>query len=142
MVCVDNRLLYAAENSRGSQSKIVQLILERDGVGLRCIEEHCIVSYHEDWEKINSMCINENCLFFSNQRGISKLDLSMRQHSLIVVAPNDLCILTKFGSDLLYTRQKSCSSLEIAIKWRCRRFCWKRRFFKCLGKTGQTTPSH
>ena len=62
---------------------------------LDCNEEHAIVSCDEDWGKVHSMCINENCLFLSNQRGISRIDLSTRQHSLILDAPNDPCKLTK-----------------------------------------------
>ncbi len=109
MACVDNTLLYAAKSAEDGQRTIVELILQRDGVGLVCVEEHAIVSYDEDYGKVHSMCINGSSLFLSNQRGISKLDMSTRQHSLIIRAPNDPCILAKFGSDLLYTNQKSCS---------------------------------
>ena len=109
MVCVDNKLLYATKNSVGDQRQVVQLILQSDGVRLECNEEHAIVSCDEDWGKVHSMCINENCLFLSNQRGISTIDLTTRQHSLILDAPNDPCKLTKFGPDLLFTNRKSCS---------------------------------
>lgn len=120
MVCVDNTLLYAAKNSVGGQCEIVQLILQSDGVRLECIEEYAIVSYDEDWGKVHSMCINESCLFLSNQRGISRLELSTKQLSLILDASNDPCILTKFGPDLLFTNQKSCSvwRLRSTEMWR------------------------
>ena len=113
MVCVDNTLLYAAKNNVSGQRKIVQLILQKDGVRLKCIEENAIMSCDEGWGKVHSMCINESCLYLSNPRGISRLDLSTRQHSLILDAPNDPCILTKSGPDLLFTNQQSCSV------WRC-----------------------
>ena len=109
MVCVDNKLLYATKKSVGDQREVVQLILQSDGVRLECIEEHVILSCDEDWGKVQSMCINGNCLFLSNQRGISKMDLTTTQHSLILAAPNDPRKLTKFGPDLLFTNQKSCS---------------------------------
>ena len=109
MVCVDNKLLYATKNSVGDQREVVQLILQSDGVGLECNEEHAIVSCDEEWGKVHSMCISENSLFLSNQRGISRIDLTTRQHSLILHAPNDPCKLTKFGPDLLFSNQKSCS---------------------------------
>ena len=51
------------------------------------------------------MCINENCLFLSNQSGISTIDLTTRQHSLILDASNDPCKLTKSGLDLLFINQ-------------------------------------
>ena len=87
----------------------MQLILQSDGVRLECNEEHAIVSCDEEWGKVHSMCISENSLFLSNQRGISRIDLTTRRHSLILDAPNDPCQLTKFGPDLLFTNQKSCS---------------------------------
>ena len=108
MVCVDNKLLYATKNSVGGQHEVVQLILQSDGVRLECNEEHAIVSCDEECGKVHSMCISENSLLLSNQRGISRIDLT-RQHSLILDAPNDPCKLTKFGPDLLFTNQKSCS---------------------------------
>ena len=109
MVCVGNKLLYATNNSVSDQRQVVQLILQSDGVRLECNEEHAIVSCDEDWGKVHSMCINENCLFLSNQRGISTIDLTTRQHSLILDASNDPCKLAKSGPDLLFINQKSCS---------------------------------
>lgn len=109
MVCVDNKLLYATNNSVGDQREVVWLILQSDGVRLKCNEEHAIVSCDKEWGKVHSMCISGNSLFLSNQRGISRIDLTTRQHSLILDAPNDPCKLTKFGPDLLLTNQKSCS---------------------------------
>lgn len=90
MACVDNMLLYAAKSAVDGQRTIVQLILQRDGVRLVCIEEHAILSYGEDCGKVHGMCINGSFLFLSNQRGISRLDLSTQQHSRIILAPNDL----------------------------------------------------
>lgn len=89
------------------QLTIVQLILQRDGVGLVCIEEHAIVLYDENCGKVHSMCINGNSLFFSTQHGIIRSDLSTQQHSLIIHAPKDPCIFAKFGSDVLYINQRS-----------------------------------
>ena len=66
----------------------MQLILQSDGVRLECIEEHVILSCDANWGKVHSMCINGHCFFLSNQRGISKMDLT-RQHALILDAPND-----------------------------------------------------
>ena len=63
-----------------------------------------------EWGKVHSMCISENSLFLSNRRGISRIDLTTRQHSLILDAPNDPCKLTKSGPDLLFTHyQKSAT---------------------------------
>ena len=106
---MDKKLLYATKKSVGDQCEVVQLILQRYGVRLECIEEHVILSCDEDWGKVHSMCINGDCLFLSNQRGISKMDLTTRQHTLILDAPNDPRKLTKFGPDLLFTNQRSCS---------------------------------
>ena len=109
MVCVDNKLLYATKKSVGDQREFVQLILQSDGVRLECIEEHVLLSCDEDWGKVHWMCISGDCLFLSNQCGISKMDLTTRQPSLFLDAPNDPSKLTKFGPDLLFTSQKSCS---------------------------------
>lgn len=109
MVYMDKKLLYATKKSAGDQCEVVQLILQRYGVRLECIEEHVILSCDEDWGKVHSMCINGDCLFLSNQRGISKMDLTTRQHTLILDAPNDPRKLTKFGPDLLFMNQRSCS---------------------------------
>ena len=73
---VNNKLSYATKRSVGDQREVVQLILQSDGVRLKCIEEHVILSCDEDWGTVHSMCINGDCLFLSNQRGISKLDLT------------------------------------------------------------------
>ena len=83
MVCVDNKLLYATKNSVGDQREVVQLVLQSDGVRLECNEEHAIVLCDEEWGKVHSMCISENSLYLSNQRGISRIDLTTRQHSSI-----------------------------------------------------------
>ena len=106
MVCVDNKLLYATKKSVGDQCEPVQLILQSDGVRLECIEEHVTLPCDEDWGNVHStcMCINGDCLFLSNQHGISKMDLTTRQHSLILDASNDPHKCTKFGTDLLFTR--------------------------------------
>ena len=89
MVCVDNKLLHATKKSVGDQRKVVQLILQSDGVRLKCIEEHAMLLCDKDWGKVHSMCINGNCLFLSNKHGISKMDLTTIQHSLILDAPKD-----------------------------------------------------
>ena len=47
MACVDNTLVYAAKNNGCGQRKIVQLILQKDGVRLQCIKENVIMSCDE-----------------------------------------------------------------------------------------------
>lgn len=78
MVCVDSNLLYASQNSAGDQRKIVQLILQSDGVRLECIEEYSTVSCVEDWGKVNSICINDMRIFLSKRHGIIRIDLTTR----------------------------------------------------------------
>lgn len=114
MACVDNMLLYAAKSAVDGQRTIVQLILQRDGVRLVCIEEHAIL-YGEDCGKVHGMCINGSFLFLSNQRGISRLDLSTQQHSRIILAPNDL----QFSSECALHQSEKLFCLELAINWGC-----------------------
>lgn len=76
-MCVDSNLLYASQNSAGDQRKIVQLILQSDGVRLECIEEHATVCV-EDWGKVNSICINNMRIFLSKRHGIIRIDLTTR----------------------------------------------------------------
>ena len=78
MVCVDSNLLYASQNSASDQRKIVQLILQSDGVRLECIEEYSTVSCVEDWGKVNSICINDMRIFLSKRHGIIRIDLTKR----------------------------------------------------------------
>lgn len=78
MVCVDSNLLYASQNSAGDQRKIVQLILQSDGVRLECIEEYSTVSCVEDWGKVNIICINDMRIFLSKRHGIIRIDLTTR----------------------------------------------------------------
>ena len=66
MACVDNVLLCAAKSAVDGQHTIVQLVQQRDGVRLVCIEEHAIVSYDEDCGKVPGMCINGCFLFLSD----------------------------------------------------------------------------
>ena len=51
---------YAAKNNVRGQCEIVQLIFQKDGVRLKCIEENAFMSYDEGLGKVRSMCINES----------------------------------------------------------------------------------
>lgn len=54
MLCVDSELLYAVEST---QKAIVSFHVEKDGVGLKGVDQQMIVQYSPGWIKINSMCL-------------------------------------------------------------------------------------
>ena len=118
VTCVDSALLYAANKL---DREVVGLIVEKDGYGVRCSREDTVTVYHEGWEKIDSLCINDSSLFVSHKKGISKVGLQTKEHILVVDMPNEPCILTSFGPDVLFTNQerfsvwclRQCGELEI-----------------------------
>ena len=102
----DRDLFYAAEHIEKS---IISFQIEKDGVGLKGVNMQAIVSYRPSWQKVNSMCLNNGNLFLSHARGISKINLETCQTSLVVELDNQPCVLTSFGTDILYTNQKKAS---------------------------------
>ena len=73
-----------------------------------------IVSYRPSWQKVNSMCLNNGNLFLSHAHGIRKINLETCQTSLVVELDNQPCVLTRFGTDILYTNQKKASIWQLS----------------------------
>ena len=111
MVVADRDLFYAAEHIEKS---IISLQIEKDGVGLKGVNMKAIVSYRPSWQKVNSMCLNNGNLFLSHAHGIRKINLETCQTSLVVELDNQPCVLTSFGTDILYTNQKKASIWQLS----------------------------
>ena len=111
MVVADRDLFYAAEPIEKS---IISFQIEKDGVGLKGVNMQAIISYRPSWQKVNSMCLNNGNLFLSHAHGISKINLETCQTSLVVELDNQPCVLTRFGTDILYTNQKKASIWQLS----------------------------
>ena len=66
-----------------------------------------IVPYETTWRKVNSMSIsNGGNLFISHRQGMSKIDLETCRSRLVVALDDQLCILQRFATEILYPNQK------------------------------------
>lgn len=106
MLCVTSELLYAADNT---QKAIVSFQVEKDGVGLKGVNEQVIVQYKPDWLRINSMCLCDRSIFISHCQEIVQINAENGECRLLVRLLNQPCVLTKFGSDVLFTNEKKSS---------------------------------
>ena len=53
------------------------------------------------------MSITNGNLFISHCQGISKVDLETCQSRLVLALDDQPCVLTSFGTEILYTNQKA-----------------------------------
>ena len=65
--------------------------------------------YGTTWRKVNGMCLSNRNLFISHAQGISKINLETCECRLVVELDDQPCVLTRFGTDVLYTNQKKAS---------------------------------
>ena len=110
MACADSNLFYAAECA---QKTIVSFQVEKDGVGLKGIDLQIIIQYSPGWHKVNSMCLCGSSIFTSHSQGISKVSLESGKCMLLVELLNQTCVLTKFGTGILFTNQKRASVWQL-----------------------------
>ncbi|KAJ7383334.1 hypothetical protein OS493_028882 [Desmophyllum pertusum] len=110
MLCADDELIYAARND---VQVIVSFQVEKDGVGLRGVNLQEIVKYGHSWRKIFSMCLCEGNIFLSHCEGISKVSLETVECTVVVQLKDQPCILTSFGSQILFSNQKRASVWKI-----------------------------
>ena len=110
MVCADGYFIYAAEVIEKS---IVSLQIQKDGVGLKGTNLQVIFPYETTWRKVNSMSITNGNLFISHCQGISKIDLETCQSRLVLALDDQPCVLTSFGTEILYTNQKKASVWQL-----------------------------
>ena len=106
MVCADCDLIYAAEVI---EKAIISLQIEKDGVGFKGTNLQAITPYRTTCQKVNSMCLSNENLFISHAQGISKINLETCECRLVVELNDQQCVLTRFGTDVLYTNQKKAS---------------------------------
>ena len=43
--------------------QVAGLTVDKDGYDVRCNREDTVLVYHECWEKIDSLCVNDSSLF-------------------------------------------------------------------------------
>ena len=103
VVCEDNELMYRAECSK---KPLMSFQVEKDGVGLKGTNQQVIVQYSPGWRKINSVCLCGSSIFILQCQGVSKISLESRECRLLVELVDELCVQTRFGSDVLSTNQK------------------------------------
>ena len=60
VTCVDSALLCAANKL---DRQVAGLTVDKDGYDVRCNGEDTVLVYHECWEKIDSLCVNDSSLF-------------------------------------------------------------------------------
>lgn len=106
MVCADAELIYAA---RKDVQEIISFQVQKDGVGLRGVNMQEFIKYGHSWQKIFSMCLCKENLFLSHCEGISKVSLQTAECNTVVQLSNEPCMLTRFGSEILFSNQKRAS---------------------------------
>ncbi len=111
MACADSDLIYAAESNEKS---IISFLIEKDGVGLKGTNLQPIVPYNVTWQKVNSMCLCNGNLFASHAQGISAINLETLECRLVVEHDDHPCVLTRFGSDVLFTNQAKASIWQLS----------------------------
>lgn len=72
-----------------------------------------VIKYDHLWRKIYSMCLCEGSLFLSHCKGISKVSLDSAQCKTIAQLDDEPCMLTRFGSQILFSNQKRASVWKI-----------------------------
>jgi hypothetical protein len=111
MACADSDLIYAAESNEKS---IISFLIEKDGVGLKGTNLQPIVPYGVIWQKVNSLCLCNGNLFVSHAQGISVINLETLECRLVVEHNDHPCVLTRFGSDVLFTNQAKASIWQLS----------------------------
>ena len=106
MVCTDAELIYAA---RKDVQEIVSFQVQKDGISLKGVNMQEIIKYGHSWQKIFSMCLCKGELFLSHCEGISKVSLQTAECNTLVQVNNEPCMLTRFGSEILFSNQKRAS---------------------------------
>ena len=81
MLCITSELLYAADNTKKA---MVSFQVEKDGVGLKGVNEQVIVQYKPDWNRVNSMCLCDRSIFISNCQGIVQINAENGECRLLV----------------------------------------------------------
>ena len=71
------------------------------------------LKYGHAWRKIYSMCLCEGNIFLSHCEGISKVSLARVECNTVVKLNDQPCILTRFGSEILFSNQKRASVWKI-----------------------------
>ena len=111
MACADGELFYAAECA---QKAIVSFQVEKDGIGLKGLNLQIIIQYSTGWHKVNSMCLCDSNIYTSHSQRISKVSLESGECMLLVELSNQPCVLTKFGTGILFTNQKRASVWQLS----------------------------
>lgn len=110
MVCADAELIYAA---REDMQENVSFQVQKDGIGLRCVNMQEIIKWWYSWQMIFSMCLCKRNLFLSPCEGISKVSLQTAECNTVVQLNDEPCMLTRFGSEILFSNQKRASVWKI-----------------------------
>ena len=66
------------------------------------------------WRKVNSMCLCNGNLFVSHAQGISAINLETLECRLVVEYDDHLCVLTRFGTDVLFMNQAKASIWQLS----------------------------
>ena len=90
-----------------------RLQIQKDGVGLIGTNLQVIVPYETTWRKVKSMSKSNGNLFISHCQGISKIGLESCQSRLVLALDDQPCVLTSFGTEILYTNLKKASVWQL-----------------------------
>ena len=94
---------------------IISIQIQKDGVGLKGTTLRAILPYGTTWQKVNSMCLSNGNLFISHAQGTSKIILETSCECRLVVELDDQpCVVTRFGTDVLYTNHKKVSIWQLS----------------------------
>jgi len=110
VLCAGDEMVYVARNDI---QVIVSFQVQKDGLGLRGVNMQEIIKYAHSWRKIYSMCLCEGNIFLLNSEGIVKVSLERVECNAVVQLNDELCMLTSFDSQVLFTDQNRASVWKI-----------------------------
>ena len=85
----------------------------KTGMGLCAINVQRIIGYGDDWNSVVSLCVNNNKLFVSYNKGITLLELASCKSQVDYRSQNARCTVAPFQRETLLTDQGEASLFKI-----------------------------
>ena len=84
-------------------------------MGLCAINVQRIIGYGDDWNSVVSLCVNNNKLFVSHNRGITPLELTSCKSQVDYKSQNARCNVAPVERGILLTDQEEVSVFKIFL---------------------------
>ncbi|KAL9966337.1 hypothetical protein ACROYT_G024391 [Oculina patagonica] len=86
---IDLQLIYAACTT---DRCIMSIHIQKDGIGLRG-DYQSLITYGSDWEKVSSLCINNDKLYVAHQKGVEEVSLVNLRTVRVISAGGEECLM-------------------------------------------------